>query len=440
MTRLLIVNFIILLVLTNRLIGQNPISPPGIYVADPAAHVFNDGRIYVYGAIDKYLDYKCSHSNHVLSSDNMIDWTLHEDHFRSKAPNDKVPYSDDLLFSPDAVYKDGKYYLYYCIKNRKQSQGVAMSNHPVDGFSAGEPLNLHGYNQIDPAAFVDDDGTSYYMWGQFSLKMAKLNDDMTSIDAASIIPNVITEADHQFHEGGFMIKRNGVYYLIYAHLDEAHRPTQLGYATSTKPMGPYKYGGVIIDNDHSDPFVWNNQGSIAKFKDQWYVFYHRPTHGTVRMRKACVEPIYFREDGSIPEVMMTTQGAGPPLNPLKELDAARACVLHGNVRIEASGPSNEVLTKIENGDRALYRYLQFTGEEKKVMIRVKVKGSGSTIILTQDGPWNSPIAVVAADGNENSEWQMYSADVKASKGKHGLWLNFNVKQENELTIDWIKFD
>jgi hypothetical protein len=74
------------------------------------------------------------------------------------------------------------------------------------------------------------------------------------------------------------------------------------------------------------------------------------------------------------------------------------------------------------------------------MIRVKVKEAGSKIILTQDGPWNSPIAVVAADGNENSEWKMYSADVKASKGKHGLWLNFNAKQENELTIDWIKFD
>ncbi|MEZ5072961.1 MAG: hypothetical protein R2751_18950 [Bacteroidales bacterium] len=30
------------------------------------------------------------------------------------------------------------------------------------------------------------------------------------------------------------------------------------------------------------------------------------------MRKACVEPIRFRDDGSIPEVQMTSQGAGGP--------------------------------------------------------------------------------------------------------------------------------
>ncbi len=202
---------LILMLNALHLFAQNPISPPGIYIADPAAHVWKDGRVYVYGSADKSVDYWCSHTHHVLSSDDMIHWTVHKDYFQSKGMEDKVPYSDKVLYAPDAIYKDGKYYLYYCLSDPKQPEGVAISDHPIEGFSQGKALNLYGYNQIDPAAFVDDDGSAYYLWGQFSLKIAKLNKDMVSIDSASIIDNVITEADHQFHEGAYMMKRKGIF-------------------------------------------------------------------------------------------------------------------------------------------------------------------------------------------------------------------------------------
>jgi hypothetical protein len=28
--------------------AQNPIVPPGVYIADPSAHVWKDGKMYVY--------------------------------------------------------------------------------------------------------------------------------------------------------------------------------------------------------------------------------------------------------------------------------------------------------------------------------------------------------------------------------------------------------
>lgn len=108
-------------------------------------------------------------------------------------------------------------------------------------------------------------------------------------------------------------------YLVYADLSRADMPTCIGYATSKAPFGPYTYGGVIVDNDHCNPNNWNNHGSIAKFNGQWYVFYHRSTHGCNKMRKACVEPITFNPDGSIPEVEMTSQGAGGPLEATSEI-------------------------------------------------------------------------------------------------------------------------
>ena len=30
--------------------SQNPIVPPGIYIADPSAHVWQDGKLYIYGS------------------------------------------------------------------------------------------------------------------------------------------------------------------------------------------------------------------------------------------------------------------------------------------------------------------------------------------------------------------------------------------------------
>lgn len=37
--------------------AQNPISPQGVYIADPTARVDSDGRLYVYGSLDESPDW-----------------------------------------------------------------------------------------------------------------------------------------------------------------------------------------------------------------------------------------------------------------------------------------------------------------------------------------------------------------------------------------------
>ena len=61
------------------------------------------------------------------------------------------------------------------------------------------------------------------------------------------------------------------------------------------------------------------------------------------MQKACLEPIEFNVDGTTNEVEMTTQGASSPLNPSLPIDAERACLWYGNVRIKAFAAYNEEL-------------------------------------------------------------------------------------------------
>lgn len=415
--------------------AQNPIVPQGVYIADPSAHVWQDGKMYVYGSRDESKKYYCSKSYRVVSSNDLITWDLSDTSFSSIGPNDGVPYSDNLLFAPDAQFFDGSYYLYYCMPawggGDHSCEGVATSDSPYGPFLNGKPIDIGKYNQIDPCVFIDDDGQAYYIWGQFSAKMAKLKSNRTEIDTASIVDNVVSEKDHFFHEGAYMIKRNGLYYMVYADVSRGGAPTCIAYSVSESPMGPFTYGGVIIDNKYSDPSAWNNHGSLVEFKDQWYVFYHRPTNNSEAMRKACIEPISFREDGSIPEVQMTSQGAGPPLDAFEEMDASRACMLLGNVRISTLEDNNEVLSNIYHNDKAFFKYLDFKNGADSVTLKVAPGSRSCVIDLSIDALTHSSFGATSSIGSikipekGSKEWITVRAAVKPTTGIHALRLSIS---------------
>lgn len=402
------------------LIAKNPIVPPGVYMADPEGHQWANGSMYVYVSRDESPDYYCSWRYDLLRSDNLRDWTIVENIFASKGPEDKVPYSDELLFAPDGAYRNGKYYLYYCQAGGR-SEGVAVANTPEGPYSDG--IEMKGLNQIDPAVFVDDDGQAYYYWGQFTAKGAKLKDNMVEIDHSSVV-ELLTEEEHFFHEGISMRKRNGIYYLVYSHLRKG-RPTCIGYATSKSPLGPFKYGGVIVDNAGCDPESWNNHGSIAEFNGKWYVFYHRSTHGCRAMRKPCVEPIEFAEDGSIREVEMSSQGVDGPLDAFARIDAGLACYLWGNTRIEYDGRSSDYLTGIRDMDYAVYRKLDFGQGATKVEIEL-ISGAGGRIDILADNTWSAPVGRVEVPAG-NGETVKVSCDLKPLKGVKTLILQFHTE-------------
>jgi beta-xylosidase len=418
--------------------AQNPIVPAGVYIADPSARVWDDGKLYIYGSLDESTEYYCSWRHHVLETDNLIHWRIHEDRFASKGENDQVPYSDALLFAPDCIYKNGTYYLYYCLSDINGTEGVATSKNPTGPFTNGKKIDLGGIMEIDPGVFIDDDGQGYYIWGQFKAKIAKLKPNMMEIDTSTIITDLVTEKEHYFHEGGYMVKRNDIYYFIYADISRGNRPTCIGYATSDSPMGPFKYGGVIVDNNYSDPSNWNNHGSIVEYKGQWYVFYHRATHNSRMMRKACVEPIYFNEDGSINEVEMTSQGAGPPLNAFEKIEAERACLLFGNVRIQAFDTYKEELGEINNQDNVAYKYIDFKKGVKN--FTVNAAGiNGGRISIRLDQPWRKQVGFIDIPEGDGETCLEYTGEIEAVEGVHALWLYFYGEDEDLLKLDWIKF-
>lgn len=436
-------NFLLIIALTlgASLNAQNPIVPSGQYCSDPSAHQWvPGGPIYVYGSRDESKNYYCSRHYDVWSSTDLKNWTCHPNSFSSVGENDGVPYNDNMLYAPDCLYRDGKYYLYYSQDFRGDAEGVAVSDSPTGPFRDGTVIKAA--KQIDPAVFIDDDGTPYYFFGQFAGKMAQLKPDLKDILPETLKDSIITEADHAFHEGIQVVKRGEWYYLVYAHISRRGMPTCIGYSMSKNLAGPYEHKGVIIDNFGCDPGCWNNHGSIAEFNGQWYVFYHRSTGNSTTMRKACVEPITFNPDGTINEVEMTTQGASGPLDAFQKMDAERACYLTGAVRVELTSAHNEHLTHIQNGNTAAYKYLHFERTPQRITLELTPKAGG--IIEVYANTLSRPLlATIRVEKGDGITPVTLTAEIDKSlelTGVHPIFLRFHGEEGQELfQLDWFQF-
>jgi hypothetical protein len=157
---------------------------------------------------------------------------------------------------------------------------------------------------IDPDPFIDTDGQAYLFYGGGgNCAVAKLNPDMVSIAA----PPVAVTNLNDFHEGTWVFKRNGLYYLTYA--DNNPNGNEMEYATATNVMGPWTSQGVYMGPSSAG----TTQGSVVEYNGQWYQFYHNDAvSGQGNLRCICVDLLNFDTNGNILNLVETTNG--PPAN------------------------------------------------------------------------------------------------------------------------------
>ena len=409
--------------------ASNPILGSGHFVPDVEAHVWQDGRVYLYGSYDLQgrMEY-CSDSYHVFSSDNLVDWV---DHGVSFSLSDTA-WAKDLgaLYAPDCAYRDGTYYLYYCVPDGRC--GVAVSASPCGPFKDVGPIaHVHG---IDPAVLVDDDGSAYLYWGQFDqVRAARLRDNMTEIDPQTIT-QPLSVREHAFHEGSSVKKIGGKYYYLFTDTHRhGGRATCLGYAVSDHPTTGFRWGGMVVDNFGCDQETWNNHGSLCRIGETWYVFYHRSTHASRYSRWVCAEPVSFGPDGSIREVRMTTSGMGAPLRAGEKTFAWRACERSGHARVDTDRNAEEglSLSGIHPGDTALYRSFQFAGEGR---MAVRLRSEGLCRVEAYADGWY----LGCAERDTGGVYRMLSVQMPALKGIHEISLRFYGTFE-EAAADWFCF-
>jgi Glycosyl hydrolases family 43 len=308
-----------------------------IYTADPSAHVWKDGRIYVYPShdIDAGVpeDGLGSHfamrDYQVLSMDRPDGKvTVHDVALDIK----DVPWARRQMWAPDAAYKDGTYYLYFPAKDKADifRIGVATSKSPTGPFKA-QPEPIKGSFSIDPAVFLDDDGKHYMyfggIWGgqlqkwasgsydpkgsntdlgkpdapALTAKVASLGDDMLEfgetprdvmiVDDAGK-PLLAGDTERRFFEGPWVFKRNGLYYFTYSTGDTHF----IAYATGKTPYGPFTYRGRIMEPVEG----WTTHHSVIEKDGKWYLFYHDvQLSGKTHLRNVKVTELRFNADGTI---------------------------------------------------------------------------------------------------------------------------------------------
>lgn len=427
---------------------MNPIFPREIFIPDGEARWMPDGRLYVYGSLDNSGDTEfCSTRYLGFSTDDMVHWKSHGVIFESGNRKYKNQMNRNLtLGAPDCVYKNGKYYLYYCTYG--SGQGAAVSDYPYGPFSDIGRIAPADGDGIDPAVFVDEDGKAYYYWGQFQLKGAMLNEDMCSLNMETIRVCLANEQEHGFHEGASMRKYNGIYYLVYTDISRG-RATCLSYAVSDSPLGPFEKKGVIIDNIGCDSQSWNNHGSIEEFEGKWYVFYHRSSQNSIYNRRMCVEPIYFTRDGLIPEVEMTSCGAGPYLDSSVRLDASSASRIKKAlpfdnhiepIRIEPRSGHGEVIAYTKNNDWAEYKYLDFKEGRTEFTISASSPKDSAIELMLEDGNIIGRCEITNTGGWDH--FQQFTCNIKKTEGIHPLWINFHCSQGSvgrQADIEWFYF-
>jgi beta-xylosidase len=269
-----------------------------MFTADPSAHVWEDGRLYVYPSTDiKGKGYRSMDGYHVFSTDDMITWKDHGEILHSR----DVPWSGGpgYMWAPDCVYKDGTYYFFFPHKNANKvwEIGVATSKNPASDFKV-QGYVKGGNTFCDPCVFIDDDGQAYlYAVVGAKTYAAKLKENMMEIEGEMVLQEVL----EGHREGPFVFKRKGIYYIIYPN---GTKPgNEMCYSISKSPLGPWESKGVFLGSTD----VLTTHGSVVEYKGQWYLFYHNGalSGGKNMNRSICFDKVTFNADGTMNMVEQT---------------------------------------------------------------------------------------------------------------------------------------
>ena len=509
----------------------NPYLPLWEHIPDGEPYVFDDPdnpgkqRVYIYGSHDNLKTMYCGRDQVVWSApvENLSQWRydgviLVVDKNAKGEPFDSAK-TADVLFAPDVTFttdSTGKktYWLFPNDQTGFRNSLIAKSDRPngpfeVCNWNAEDPTKVDGIYGFDPAVFVDDDGKIYGYWG-FGHSYAAQIDPATMctvMPGTQMVDGMVSGKDEpgifRFFEASSIRKIKDKYVFIYSRFTEEGEfglPTSnynLAYAYSDKPLGPWTYGGTIIDgrarekNEQGEVIAsavpdGNTHGSICEINGQWYVFYHRQTGTDEYARQAMVAPIEVKvQEGAggkveISEGEYNSEGfALEGLDPLECHSAGIACWLTGPKPAIHIWPNNTFFGSyvevgygtesnfdepydlknnnnlvVNNTDGSIvgYKYFNFTKTAGKKNVRLVLSlipnGINGTITMMIDRPWESQGGKHLGTIKLSSDMPQTSTEMGLAlpaladyTGKHAIYFVFasETKEKSICTLEDLVF-
>lgn len=470
--------------------AANSYLPHWEHIPDGEPRLFEDPdhpgkyRVYIYGSHDTRKTAYCGYDLVTWSApvEDLNDWRYEGVIFESI-----VDGKADILFAPDVVEArdaggNKVYYLYPNNQSSGRNGMIAKSDSPKGPFEVcnwkeGSTTVTTGVLKFDPAVFIDDDGRVYGYWGFQSSLMAELDPETmcTVKEGCQVLSKKDTGIDgsdgdrFRFFEASSMRKVGDKYVLIYSRktkdnefgLGESNNT--LAYAYGDTPLGPWTYGGTLVDarareTDENGNVIcaqqsWGNtHGSILEINGQWYVFYHRCIDNSMYSRQAVVEAIdvSVTDEGAvvIKEAEVTSQGFEiNGLNPFKKQTAGSACFMTGGPQIQAhydKSNSGSNVINIKDGSIVGFKYLNFdagrgTRQQDLMAVELLPKGTSGTVDIMLDRPWESDggtrIGSFGISSTDDAEGVVKTAQIdtlSSLQGKHALYFVFHSDGSDEI--------
>ena len=509
----------------------NPYLPLWEHIPDGEPYVFEDPdqpgkqRVYIYGSHDTRITDYCGREQVVWSAsvDSLNLWRYDGEILRVDKNAKGEPFDTaktaDVLFAPDVTMvqgADGKktYYLFPNDQTGYRNGLIAKSSRPggpfeVCNWQKDNPNQVDGVLGFDPAVFVDDDGRVYGYWGFGESNGAELAPaTMATVKPGTqvvshMIPGYKEPGVFRFFEASSIRKIKDKYVFIYSRFTEEGEfglPTTnytLAYVYGDHPLGPWTYGGTIIDGRAreidakgdtiaSANVSGNTHGSICEINGQWYVFYHRQSGLNEFARQAMVAPITVKvEEGAggkveISEGAYTSEGfALNGLDPSERHSAGIACWYTGPKVAVHEWPNNTFYGSyveagygtddkfaapydirnntnavVNNTDGSIVGYKYFNFDQTKgrndveLVLRLTPEGLDGTIQVMIDRPWTSQggqllgtIELTAKMPKTATELTVKLPKLSTYDGKHALFFVFSssTKEKSLCTLHDLLF-
>lgn len=319
-----------------------------VRMGDPYVLLSSDGHYYMYGTTDESEGFRA------YRSDDLKAWEPLGFVYVSKEES----WTKDCFWAPEVYERDGKYYMFFSANTKYNPNddlevfriGVAVSDSPEGPFvdMYDRPVFDPGYPIIDADVFLDDDGQYYLYYSRCCYKHpvesevsewareqglfdeieeswvygVRLKPDFSGVIGDPVLllcpPEKMTdrqsewesrsvtcgEANRRWTEGSCLVKRDGIYYMMYSANYYMGENYAIGYAVSDNPLGPFQKSSdnPLIEKNTAEggdvTGVGHNSVTYSRDGKEIYCVYHGRTKATGSDRIVFISRLEF-SDGKI---------------------------------------------------------------------------------------------------------------------------------------------